>query len=84
MPILRPHDDQLMSLDIRLLLGRYWLKLVAPLASAAAAEYICRVPVTRRIPRSPGTRRSLRIRKHGRLWRLSQVARWTEESSTST
>jgi len=34
-----------MSLDIRLLVGRHWLKLIRPLAAAAFAEYITKYPV---------------------------------------
>lgn len=33
------------SLDIRLLMGRYWLKLVKPLAAAAEGQYIAAYPV---------------------------------------
>ena len=35
-------------------MGRYWLKLVAPLASAAAAEYIAAYPVDSPDPQQPG------------------------------
>lgn len=36
------HD---MALDIRLVAGRHWLKLVTPLAAAAPAQFIARYPV---------------------------------------
>ena len=53
MPIRLAHGAQPMSLDIRLLMGRYWLKLVAPLAPAAAAEYIAAYPVDSPDPQQP-------------------------------
>ncbi len=53
MPIRLAHGAQPMSLDVRLLLGRYWLKLVAPLASAAAAEYVAAYPVDSPDPQQP-------------------------------
>ena len=54
MPIRLAHGAEAMALDIRLLLGRYWLKLVAPLAPAAAAEYSRRVPGDSPDPQQPG------------------------------
>ena len=44
LPIPLVRDDRAMSLDIRLLMGRYWLKLVGPLAPDARAELHCRLP----------------------------------------
>ena len=42
-----------MSLDIRLLMGRYWLKLVTPLAPASRAEFIAAYPVDDPDPGQP-------------------------------
>lgn len=48
-----------MSLDIRLLMGRYWLKLIAPLAPDARAEYIRAYPVDAPDPQQPGAAASV-------------------------
>ena len=45
MPIPFVLGGRAMSLDIRLLMGRYWLKLVSPLAPGARADYIKAYPV---------------------------------------
>ena len=38
-------SEQEVSLDIRLLVGRHWIKLIAPLPAAAVAEYIAKYPL---------------------------------------
>jgi hypothetical protein len=52
-PLVR--DEKAMSLDIRLLMGRYWLKLVGPLAPGARAEYIAAYPIDAPDPREPAS-----------------------------
>lgn len=45
MPIPFVQGGHEMALDIRLLMGRYWLKLVTPLAAGARAQFVSRYPV---------------------------------------
>jgi hypothetical protein len=46
-----PHE---ISLDIRLLMGRHWLKLVQPLAPAAVPQFIAAYPIHKPDPTVPG------------------------------
>jgi hypothetical protein len=45
-----PHE---ISLDIRLLMGRHWLKLVQPLAAAAVSQFIAAYPIHKPDPTVP-------------------------------
>lgn len=45
MPVPLAQDGRDMALDLRLAMGRYWLKLVAPLAAGARADFIAKYPV---------------------------------------
>ncbi len=45
MPVPLRTAGHVMSLDVRILAGRHWLKLITPLAAAAAAQFITAYPV---------------------------------------
>ena len=50
LPVPLIQDGLAIALDLRLMLGRYWLKLVTPLAAAARAQFIATYPVRRPDP----------------------------------
>jgi hypothetical protein len=64
-PIPLRHNDVDLALDVRLLMGRYWLKLVRSLAPAAVPEYLARYPVRQPEPDQPS---DAAIRAHPRSW----------------
>src|SRR6186713_1840515 len=53
MPVSFVLAQQEMSLDIRLLTGRHWLKLVAPLSATAAPQFITNYPIHKPDPIQP-------------------------------
>jgi hypothetical protein len=64
-PIPLRQNDVDLALDVRLLMGRYWLKLVRTLAPAAVPEYIELYPVHQPLPDQPG---AAPICAHPRSW----------------
>jgi hypothetical protein len=66
-----PDDTVPVSLDLRLVMGRYWLKLVSPLAPAAAAQFISQYPVD---APDPDDKRHAIITAHPQAWSSFSLA----------
>jgi hypothetical protein len=64
-PIVFEHAGQTMSLDIRLLMGRQWLKLVRPIDADLKADYIERYGIRAVDPMQPA---DAAVCAHPRVW----------------